>query len=158
MQYYLETSCPEVIRVIQDYVTPTDTTNSFPVNFNGQLLLAAAKDTGAWFGKTISFNGEIIKIDSTVPNKKFLKVKLDNGQTIWVGDMAAGLFSTVGNEIRFMGYFVASDSTAKNKEFNEQDYLVISFASVELSSKKVAMYPGSEKQIRDWANGMIGQW
>jgi hypothetical protein len=152
-EYYLKSTCPEVVRVINEYVKPKDTTNSYPVNFRGNDLKTALSNSGIWENNTIAFNGEIIKIVKTIPNKLFLKVKLNDGGSVWVGDMTNSKFSTLGNKLRFIGYYIQAEKD--QAEQNEQGFIVISFGSLDLSSKQKNMYPGSEKQIYEWANGRV---
>ena len=154
LEYNLKSTCPSVVRVINEYVKPKSTENNYPINFDQKTFEDASKNLNAWNGKTISFNAEIIKINKSNPNRPFLKVKLTNDQILWVGDMASSNFEIVGNKVKFLGYFTLSDKSSKD-EYNELDFLVISFASLELNSNKVAFYPGSEKQVYVWANGEV---
>ena len=154
LEYNLKSTCPNVVTVINEYVKPKSKENNYPTNFNQKTFVEASKDLSSWNGKTISFDAEIIKINKSNPSKPFLKVKLANDQIIWVGDMTNSNFEIVGNRVRFLGYLNLSDKS-NNEEFNELDFVVISFASLELNSNKVAFYPGSEKQVYVWANGEI---
>lgn len=153
LEYYLKSSCPSVINVIQEYIKPKDKGSSYPTNFDNTKLEDAKKDLHSWNGKTIAFNAEIIKVNKSNPEKTFLKVKLDNGGVLWVGDMANSKFDNIGNKTRFVGYFILAEKD--NDEQTELGYLVISFASLDLETYNLTMYPGSEKQIYEWANGEV---
>lgn len=153
LEFYLKSSCPSVVNVIREYVKPKNKESSYPTNFDNTKLEEAKKDLNPWNGKTIAFNAEIIKVNKSNPDQTFLKVKLDNGDILWVGDMANSKFDNIGNKRRFIGYFIV---TAKdNEEQTELGYLVISFASLDLGTYNLTMYPGSEKQIYEWANGKV---
>ena len=154
LEYYLKSTCPDVVRVIKEYVTPYTNENNYPTNFNQETLKKAKEDLISYYGKTIAFDAEIVKINKSDPNKIFLKVRFQDGQTIWVGDMANSDFEIVGNKVRFLGYFIMADKNS-DEEYNQSGYLVVSFSSVELTSNKLAMYPGSEKQIHAWVNGKV---
>lgn len=155
LEYYLKSTCPEVVRVINEYIRPKNVTNSYPVNFESHNLEDALSNPKIWGNRTIAFEGEIIKTVTTTPAKLFLKVKLNNGNHIWVGDMTNSKFSTVGNKLRFLGYLIQAN--IDNTEQSEQGFAVISFGSLDLSSKQISMYSGSEKQIHEWANGKVPQ-
>ena len=153
LEYYLKSSCPSVVNVIQEYIKPKDKESSYPTNFDNEKLEDAKKHLNSWNGKTIAFNAEIIKVNISNPAKTFLKVKLDNGDILWVGDMTDSKFNNVGNKTRFLGYFILTEKD--NDEQTELGYLVISFASLDLRTHNLTMFPGSEKQIYEWANGKV---
>jgi hypothetical protein len=154
LEYYLKSTCPDVVRVIKEYVTPYTNENNYPTNFNQETLKKAKEDLISYNGRTIAFDAEIVKLNKSDPKKIFLKVKFQDGQIMWVGDMANSDFEVVGNNVRFLGYFIMAEKNS-DEEYNKLGYLVISFGSVELTSNKLAMYPGSEKQIHAWVNGKI---
>jgi hypothetical protein len=153
LEYYLKSSCPTVVNVIQSYIKPKDSERSYPTNFDNIQLMNAKKDLNSWNGKTIAFDAEVIKVNKLSPAKTFLKVKLDNGDLLWIGDMTISKFNNIGNKIRFVGYFIVTEKD--NEEQNELGYMILSFASLDMSSNQLTMYPGSEKQIHEWANGTI---
>lgn len=153
LEYHLKSNCPSVVAVIKEYVKPKDTARSYPTNFDHTKLEEAKKDLNSWNGKTIAFNCEIIKVNKSKPDKTFLKVKLYNGDTLWVGDMSNSEFNIIGNKTRFIGYFILTEKN--NEEQTERGYFVISFASLNLGTNNLTMHPGSEKQIYEWANGNV---
>lgn len=153
LEYYLKSSCPGVVNVIQEYVKPKDKESSYPINFDNTKLEDAKKNFNSWNGKTIAFNAEIIKVNKSNPAKTYLKVKLNNDEFLWVGDMANSKFDNVGNKTRFIGYFILTEKDSD--EQTEFGYLVISFASLDVGTNNLTMYPGSEKQIYEWANGTV---
>ncbi|MDP9042826.1 MAG: hypothetical protein M3N30_12660 [Bacteroidota bacterium] len=154
LEYDLKSTCPTVVRVINDYIKPRSKENNYPTNFDQKTFEEAKKDLNSWDGRTISFDAEIVKVNKSNPTKPFLKVKLASGQFIWVGDMTNSDFEIAGNKVRFLGYYHLADKSSKD-EYNQFDFVVISFASLELNSSKITFYPGSEKQIFVWANGEV---
>jgi len=153
LEYHLKSSCPSVVKVIEEYIKPKDKVNSYPTNFDNTKLDAAKNNLNSWNGKIIAFNAEIIKVNKSNPDKTFLKVKLDNGAILWVGDMGNSTFNIIGNKTRFLGYFTLTEKD--NDDQTELGYLVISFASLDLGTNNLTMYPGTEIQIYKWANGNV---
>ena len=153
LEYHLKSTCPNVVQVINEYVKPKAKGKNYPTNFDGEKLKAAKRKLNSWNGKTIAFNGEVIGASKIYAEKTFLKVRLDSGDSLWVGDMTNSVLSIIGNKIRVIGYFVLTERDGD--EQNEMGYMVISFASLELISNDLKMYPGSEKQVYEWANGKV---
>jgi len=152
--YYLKSTCPDVIRVINEYVKPKTNENNYPTNFDQNSLKEVKNNLNSWSKRTVAFNAEIVKIIKTDEDKIFLKVKFSDDQTLWVGDMSHNTSWQPGNKIRFVGWFIPTDKSF-NEEFNRDGYLVVSYGSVDLASNKLSMYPNSEILIREWANGKV---
>jgi hypothetical protein len=139
--------------VIKEYIKPKKNEGSYPTNLDETKLEVKSKDIAYLDGKTIAFDAEIIKVNRTNPERVFLEIKLKNGEKLWVGDMTNSELNVEGNERRFLGYFVTIEKD--NQEQTEMGYYVISFASYEKITDKLIMYPGTEKQIYEWANGNV---
>lgn len=150
LEFYLKSICPNVTKIIEEYVKPKKIEGSYPSNLNEAKL---ENKISSLNGKTIAFDGEIIKINNTNPEKTFLKIKLKNGILIWVGDMTNSELNIIGNSRRFLGYFIIIEKD--DKEQTELGYYVLSFASYDKLNDKLTMYPGSERQIYEWANGNV---
>ena len=128
--------------------------NGYPINFDELALERAKVDSSMWKTKTFAFDAEILKIDTSNKNKPLLKAKLGSDHVVWVFDMTNSNFKVVGNKIRFIGYILPTDlnSTEITSEFS---IMIISYGSLELSTKTLFFSPGFKKQIDEWANGRI---
>jgi hypothetical protein len=154
LEQNLKTQCPAIKKLVEESVKPGKKGNSYPVNFNSRQLEEAKKDLKSWDGKIVAFDGEIIEVNFLGPNRPYLKVKLDD-QVVWVGSMVNSKFETVGNRIRFLGYFSLTKSGDPGGDLNKSGFHILAFGVIELKSMELAMFPGSEVQVREWANGKV---
>ncbi|MFM2387565.1 MAG: hypothetical protein RL660_2322 [Bacteroidota bacterium] len=153
LEYYLKSQCPSVRKVIQEYIKPKKSEGSYPTNLDEKKLEAKRKDIDDLEGKIVAFDAEIVKVNRSNPERIFLEVKLQNGEKLWVGDMTNSELNIEGNKRRFLGYFVTTEKD--DQEQTEMGYYIISFASYEKITDNLVMYPGTEKQIYEWANGKV---
>lgn len=63
--YYLKSTCPDVIRVINEYVKPKTNENNYPTNFDQNNLKEVKNNLNSWSKRTVAFNAEIVKIIRT---------------------------------------------------------------------------------------------
>lgn len=154
LEYHLKSYCPNVVQVINAYIKPASADNSFPRNYGAPGSPSLKDSWTSWEKKTIAFDAEVLDTVQASFSRTFLKVKLDDGQLVWVGDMTSSKSNAIGSKVRFLGYITPANKQ-KVEQYTETAFIIISFASVELSTKKLAMYPGSEIQIHDWANGIV---
>ena len=155
LEFYLKSDCQNVKKVIEAYIKPKNIKGSYPTNLDENKLKNKGKEIESLNGKTVAFDAEIIKINNTRKDKVFLKVKLSNGEILWVGDMTNSDLNLVGNKRRFLGYFTMTKN--KTEEQTELGYYILSFASYDKQTNKLNMFPGSERQIYEWANGKVPQ-
>tara|TARA_B100000809_G_scaffold262401_1_gene313295 strand:- start:905 stop:1636 length:732 start_codon:yes stop_codon:yes gene_type:complete len=150
---FIKTDCEAVKSVVIEEAKPSTNDNPYPTNFTTKDLKKAVKKPNSYNGKIIAFDGKIIKVNSLGENKPYLKVELENGQSIWVGSMVNSQYDKVGNSIRFLGYYSLVE---KNEiEFNKSGFHILTFGEVDFKTKQLAFMPGSESQIKEWGKGQI---
>jgi hypothetical protein len=155
LEQNLKADCPTVKKLIEAYTAPKKEAKPYPTNFSSQDLQEAKSNLSNWNGRIIAFDAKVIEVASLEPNRPYLKVQLDGGQEIWVGSMANSKYETVGNNIRLLGYFSLTGKSGPQEKLNDSGYHVLAFGVVDLKSMQAASFPGSEVQIREWANGKV---
>ncbi|MGI6291913.1 MAG: hypothetical protein ACOXZH_05785 [Bacteroidales bacterium] len=149
----IKVDCDAVKNVIIQEVQSSINESSYPTNFTTKELKEAKRNLDSYDGKIIAFDGKIVEVKSLGENKPYLKVELENGETVWIGSMVNSQFDKVGNSIRFLGYFLL---VKKGEiEFNNSGFHILAFAEIDLKTKKLAIMPGSESQIKEWGQGKI---
>ena len=101
----IKVDCDAVKNVIIQEVQSSINESSYPTNFTTKELKEAKRNLDSYDGKIIAFDGKIVEVKSLGENKPYLKVELENGETVWIGSMVNSQFDKVGNSIRFLGYF-----------------------------------------------------
>jgi hypothetical protein len=126
--------------------------NAFPTNFTDKDI----KKPDKWNGKIVAFEGEIKRLEKSTKNTPYYELKL-NINSIWIISMIDSGFEKVGNKIRVVGYLLDIDKSDNDNErqFHNDDYHVLVFGVVDLMTKQLAYYPGSEMQMKQWINGQI---
>jgi len=151
----VKTRCEAIRTLIEKEVRPSELAIAFPLNFGTKELKKAKRKKELWSGRIIAFEGEIIEVRTPAPNKPYLKVQLADGQIIWVGSMANSRFDKAGSQLKFLGYFSLTSPDDISKKYHDMGFHVFAFAEVEKSSNEVAMFAGSDAQVKQWAEGKI---
>lgn len=152
----IKTNCKTVRQLIETEIQPSSAVDSpYPTNFTSEDYKRARKYPEQWDGKIVAFDGEIVEANYPSPNKPYLKVKLDGGHIIWIGSMVNSQFDKVGNKIRFLGYFTLTSKDDISKTYHDNGFHVLAFGEIDHKTKQLAMLPGSELQIKEWAVGQI---
>ena len=150
----LKVHCPAVRTVVQQYILASPGAASCPTNFNSQQFKQAKKRLKSWNGRIVAFDAEVLEVHQLGPGRPYVKVKLGDEQILWVGSMANSGFEMVGNHLRFLGYFALKE-TGPQEKFHQNEFHVLAFGVIDLVSKKLAMFPGSEEQIKEWVAGKV---
>jgi hypothetical protein len=133
---------------------PTKKKEIYPTNFEVIHLNKAKTDSSFWRKKTIAFDGRIISIDTSNKTRHLLKIELGSDNVIWAEVKQHGKFEFLENKIRLLGYILPTD--LQSEDITAQfSIMVISYAVLELKSKKLYSYPSFKKQANDWRNGKI---
>jgi hypothetical protein len=149
----IKTDCKAVLNLVIKEAGPSISDNPYPVNFTAKDFKKAKRKPDAYKGKIVAFEGKIIEVKSLGKNKPYLKVELEDGQTVWVGSMVNSSYDKVGNTIRFLGYFLPVE---RNEiEYNKMGFHILVFGEIDLKTKQLAFMPGSESQIREWGKGQV---
>ena len=141
------------ILVLLSVFTNSIAQKSCPLNFNGQTLKTAKAALNSWDGKIIACDVEVIQVEKSYQNKPYCRVKLDDDGELWMGSLIISGFENIGAKLRVLGYFVKTENTLD--KFNKDGFHLLAFAIIDLSTKKMAMLPGKEYQIREWLNGSV---
>lgn len=139
---------------IYGQVKPIKNKEIYPTNFDVILLDKARTDSSFWRNKIIAFNGRIIRIDTSNKTRHLLKIELGSDNVIWAEVKQHGKFEFLENKIRLLGYILPTD--LQSDDITAQfSIMVISYAVLELKSKKLYSHPRFKKQVNDWRNGKI---
>ena len=126
----------------------------YPTNFDVISLDKAKKDSSFWRKKIIAFNGRIIRIDTSNKTRHLIKIELGSDNVVWIEVKQHGKFEFLENKIRVIGYILPTD--LQSDDITAQfSIMVISFAVLELKTKKMYSHPSFKKQVDDWQNGKI---
>lgn len=160
---YVLTNCENVKRIIAndldkevDKVSKNEMNNPFPTNFNEKELKRALKDSKNYVGKVTSFDAEIIQVEKSRNDTPYYEAKIGK-KTIWIISMMNSEFLKVGNTVRVVGYFVLIDKEKDEYElkFHNQKFHILSFGVIDIKSKNLSYFPGSQNQMKEWMNGKI---
>lgn len=153
----LNTNCQKVRKIIQSEVQESvepaakSSSDPCPTNFSGKDL----KKIGKRNGEIVALNGLVTQVNSGHNDKPYYQVKLEGGNTIWIGSLVNSGYEKEGKILRLLGYVseVGNDEIAK--KYNKSNYHILAFCVIEMDSKQMAMMPGSELQVKEWMNGKI---
>lgn len=154
---YLNDNCEKIRTLIQseldNSVEPAAETvkNPCPTNFTGKDLKKIKKRNG----EIIAFNGLVTKVYADQNEKLYYEVKLEGGNTIWIASLVKSGYEIKDNIIRVLGYVSEVGKDEFAKKHNKTDFHILAFCVIDMKTKKMAMLPGSELQIKEWMNGKI---
>ncbi len=155
LEVLIKTNCGVVKKLVEKEVKTTSTENPYPTNFTSREYKKAKKNLDLWNEEIIAFDGEIVEVNYPSPNKPYLKVRMDDGQTIWIGSMVNSPYDMVGNAVRFLGYFTLTSKDDISKSYHDLGFHILAFGEIDQKTKQLAMLPGSELQIKQWGLGQV---
>ncbi len=125
---------------------------AFPTNFSDKDINKLNK----WNGKIVAFDGEVIRLEKSKRNTPYYELRLNNNK-IWIVSMINSGFEKIGNKVRVVGYLVEIDKSDNKfeRQYHNNDYHVLVFGVVDLKTKQLSYFPGSEAQMKQWINGQI---
>jgi len=160
---YVLSHCENVKRIIAndlnnevDKVSENKEISPFPTNFNEKDLKRALKNSKNYVGKIISFDAEIVRVENSRNDTPYYEAKIGK-KTIWIISMMNSDFLKVGNTVRVVGYFMLIDKEKDKYElkFHNKKFHILSFGVIDIKSKKLSYFPGSQNQMKEWMNGKI---
>jgi hypothetical protein len=155
LEELIKTNCEAVKKLVEKELNTTSTENPYPTNFTSHECKKAKKNLDQWNGEIVAFDGEIVEVNYPSPNKPYLKVRMEGGQTIWIGSMVNSQYDKVGNTVRFLGYFTLTSKDDISKSYHDFGFHILVFGEIDHKTKQLAMLPGSELQIKQWGLGQI---
>ncbi|NOU46148.1 MAG: hypothetical protein HOO86_03695 [Bacteroidales bacterium] len=129
--------------------------NACPVNFGDKQLESAKRDIKNWNGKIIACDVEVIQVEKGYVDKPYYKVKLEDGGQFWVGSLVTSGYEKTGAKLRLLGYLSLFEKDDIGNKFNKDGFHILAFVVIDLATKKMAMHPGTEKQVEEWINGIV---
>jgi hypothetical protein len=150
----LNEKCEKIRKLIKTEIedsAKTSTQNPCPTNFKSKDLKKIKKRNG----EIVAFNGLVTKVRIAHNDKPYYQVKLEGGKTIWIASLMKSGYEKEGKILRMLGYVseVGNDEIAK--KYNKSDFHILVFCVIEMETKQMAMFPGSELQIKEWMNGKV---
>lgn len=132
--------------------------NSCPRNLDGKAYLDLKKSIKKDFNKTVSFDAEVVTVEKGYNGFPYFKVKLDNGQPLWISSMMSNINAVVGQKLRILGYLtlVQSDD-AIGMTYNKNGVEVRAFAILDTQTKKLNYADVFEREALLWKSGTIPQ-
>ncbi len=124
--------------------------SAFPTNFNESHF----DDLNAWNGKIVALQGDVIQIETSGNNTPYSKLKVGN-QEIWVISMIDSGFEIMGAHLKIVGYLSQIKKMDYEKKFSDDAFHIIAMGIVDVESEKLAYFPGSITQMKQWINGEI---
>ena len=128
----------------------SDTKQPYPTNFNENDF----KDIKKWKKKVIALKGEVVQVETSSKNTPYSKLKIGNKE-IWVISMIDSGFEKVGNKIEIAGYLIRIRNSDYERKFNKDKYQILAFGILDLQTKELKYFPGSEIQMKEWKSGKI---
>lgn len=127
-----------------------------PRNFDGKTFTLIKSEILNHTGKSVSFDGEVIEIEIAYNEKPYFKVKFENEETIWIASMIVDENVKIGAKLRLLGYIdsVKKDDEIGNK-FNKDGFHILTFAILDLETKKIKMLPEFKTQGMEWFGGKM---
>ena len=156
LEFHIKSTCSLIKSLINKELKETTESavnkkqNSFPTNFSGKDI----KKIKRWEGRVIAFDAEIGRVEKSRRNTPYYQVSLGS-KTLWVASMIDSGYERVGNKVRVVGYSMLISKDEYERKFHNDDFHVLVFGLVDLTSKQLAYFPGSEQQMKEWMNGKI---
>lgn len=151
----IKSNCDVVRQLVEKHVQASRSAKAFPTNFDSKEYKQARKRPEEWNGKIVALDGEILEVKYPLPNKPYLKVRMGDGQVIWIGSMVSSSYDKVGNHVRFLGYFSVTSKDDFSGTYHDFGFHIVAFGEIDHRTKQLAMLPGSESQIKEWSAGQI---
>jgi hypothetical protein len=112
----------------------------------------------------IVFNKKLVALEGTIEdievNKGFpyMKIKLTEDKYVWSVVMIFSIKNNpnkIGDRVRVLGYYKDIDkSDMITKSISKDDYHILTFCMVNLSSEMVYLLP-NENNCKDWRDGRV---
>ncbi len=153
----LNSNCEKIRKLIQsksdNSIEPVsnNSSNPCPTNFTGNDL----KKIDKLNGKIIAFNGLVTQVYTAHNDKPYYEVKLEGGNTIWIASLVNSGYEVEGSIVRILGYVSKVENDEFAEKYNKTDYHILAFCLIDLKTKQMAIFPGSELQIKEWIAGKI---
>lgn len=138
----------ELASVIEPAASKTE--KAFPINFNENDYNNIKK----WKNKIIALEGKVVQLETSNKKTPYIKLKIGS-EKIWVISMIDYDFKKVGNSLKILGYLIPLEKNAYERKFNQDKYQILAFGILDLKTKELAYFPGSEIQMKEWKNGKI---
>ncbi|HSY61365.1 MAG TPA: hypothetical protein VK796_05785 [Cytophaga sp.] len=79
----------------------------------------------------------------------YYEVKLKGGNTIWIASLVKSGFEVKGNILRTLGYVAKVENDTFTENYNRTGYQILAFSVIDMKTKQMATFPGSELQIKE---------
>ena len=127
-----------------------------PRNFDGKTFALIKNEILNHTGEPVAFDGEVIEIEEAYNGKPYFKVKFENEETIWIASMIKEEYIKIGANLRLLGYIDRVKSNDEiGKKFNKDGFHILTFAILDLETKKLGMLPEYKTQGMEWFNGKL---
>ncbi|AFU70536.1 hypothetical protein P700755_003967 [Psychroflexus torquis ATCC 700755] len=152
----LNKNCEKVRRLIdaelKKSIEPANSNKSktYPINFEEKDF----EEIGNWKNKIIALEGQVVQVERSSKNTPYSKLKIGNKE-IWVISMIDSGFEKVDNTIKIVGYFIPLKKDDYESKFNQDKYQILAFGILDLKTKDLRYFPGSEIQMKEWKSGKI---
>ncbi len=113
-----------------------------PRNFDGKTFALIKNEILNHIGEAVAFDSEVIEIEKAYNEKPYFRVKFENEETIWIASMLNQKCIKIGANLRLLGYIdsVKSDDEI-GKKFNNDGFHILTFAILDLKTKKLGILP-----------------
>lgn len=127
-----------------------------PKNFGGTALLEVKKKVKNHMGETVAFDAEVIESGSGYNDIPYFRVKLDNGEMVWIASMISGRLTAKGTHLRILGYIdeVGSDDEVALR-YNKDGFQIRAFAMLDHLSKLMHRSNAFQAETQAWLSGKI---
>jgi len=130
--------------------------NSCPRNFDGKAFLASKKTKKKEIQKTVAFDAEVVTVEKGYNDLPYFKVKLDNGEPLWIRSMMSNVNVNIGHKLRILGYLAKVQPDDEiGMTYNKNGVEVRAFAILDTQTKKLDYADVFEREALLWKSGKI---
>ena len=151
----IRTKCESVRRMIQKDILKDESKNPFPTNFESKDLKLLKKHIKQWHGTIIAFDALVLDVKKGYQEKPYYKVRLHGGEEIWIASLINSGFEKKDNILRILGYVSKIEDFDIAEDYHKDKFHILAFGVIDMNSKGLSMFPGSEMQIKEWKNGKV---
>ena len=122
-----------------------------PTNFDSKDLNKIKKLDG----DIVAFNGLVTQVYFNDNGNPYYEVKLEGGNTIWIASLVKSGYEMKDNILRILGYVAKVENDKFAENYNKTGYQILAFGVIDIKTKQMATFPGSDLQIKEWMGGKI---
>ena len=143
-----------LLMVLSVYLSSAQT--KCPTNFDGKSFVKIKYDMDKHNGETVAFDSEVSEIRKGYNDIPYFKVKLENGEELWIASVVSDKYVVKGAKLRLIGYIElvqADDEIAR--QFNRTGYHVRVFAMVDHKTKQLQSSNAFDQEVKQWLGGQF---